>query len=450
MNVIILTAKEALNKILSEHFREQFKAHVYSFLDVQMALDEIIQNDQVKVIIVKNNEEDQSFATKVLNQLYDLGRETPVIIIGEYDQSFTNYETIGERLILEELNRVVIKKLKLKREDYAHLKLPDYIPIPVADLLGLRIVPCDLYIKLNKKEGEDYLKRFKQNDDFSEDDIKTYREAGVTHLFVRKDERDIFYQGFTKDSLIKLREFPAAGIDEKVKISSSIFQTSSHFVRELGLSEATIQVVETSIKSLQQLVTADKLGNLLKKLLQSEESYSYRRSAMISAISYHVLPEMDWGNGDQLQQIFQKIHTVSFYHDLNLENEDHLKILFKDQFVSNSKLTSKERDIVLNHAQKMATLMQGIPKLPQGVDIIVKQHHGQSNGIGFPDKLSSSISPLAIFFIVIEHFVTLLLEYKEKINFEVIFDELYNTHTLPSYRKIIDVLRLKFSPTYRN
>ena len=115
MNVIILTAKEALNKILSEHFREQFKAHVYSFLDVQMALDEIIQNDQVKVIIVKNNEEDQSFATKVLNQLYDLGRETPVIIIGEYDQSFTNYETIGERLILEELNRVVIKKLKLKR-----------------------------------------------------------------------------------------------------------------------------------------------------------------------------------------------------------------------------------------------------------------------------------------------------------------------------------------------
>ena len=94
--------------------------------------------------------------------------------------------------------------------------------------------------------------------------------------------------------------------------------------------------------------------------------------------------------------------------------------------------------------------MQGIPKLPQGVDIIVKQHHGQSNGIGFPDKLSSSISPLAIFFIVIEHFVTLLLEYKEKINFEVIFDELYNTHTLPSYRKIIDVLRLKFSPTYRN
>lgn len=449
MNVIILTAKEALNKILSEHFREQFKAHVYSFLDVQSALNEILQNDQIKLIVIKNNEEDQNFATKVLNQLYDLSRETPVIIIGEYDQSFTNYETIGERLILEELNRVVIKRLKLKREDYAHLKLPDYIPIPVGDLLGLKIVPCDLFIKLNKKEGEDYLKRFKQNDDFSEDDIKTYREAGVTHLFVRKDERDVFYQGFTKDSLVKLRDFPLASVDEKVKITSSIFQTSSHFVRELGLSEATIQVVETSIKSLQQFVTGDKLGNLLKKLLQSEESYSYKRSAMISAISYHVLPEMDWGSGDQLQQIFQKIHTVSFYHDLSLENEEHLKILFKDDFSAQTKLTSKERDIILNHAQKMATLMQGIPKLPQGVDLIVKQHHGQSNGIGFPDKLTSSISPLAIFFIVVEHFVTLLLEYKEKINFELIFDELYRVHTLPSYRKVVDALRVKFASTYR-
>ena len=94
--------------------------------------------------------------------------------------------------------------------------------------------------------------------------------------------------------------------------------------------------------------------------------------------------------------------------------------------------------------------MQGIPKLPQGVDLIVKQHHGQTNGIGFPEKLSSGISPLAIFFIVMEHFSSLILECKDKIQFEIIFDELYKKHTLPSYRKVVDILRDKFCPTYKS
>lgn len=470
MQVLIVTNKDSLNQLLAEHFREQFKAQVYLTTDLDAAKKELESSEQYNLILIKNpraHEIDPSlgpetpddlallpkefdYAHRILNLLYDLSRETAVIIIGDYDSSFQNFECISDRLRLEELNRVVFKRLKLKKEDFSHIKLPDYVAIPIKDLLALTQVPCDLFIKLNRKEGEDYLKRFKEGDDFSIEDIKTYQNAGVNYLYVRKDERDTFYQGLTKESLLKIKELPTAEVDEKIKINSSIFQASSLFMRELGITEGTLHMVETSLKTIQYMVTQEsKIGIFLKKLLQSQESYSFKRSALISALSYQVLPQMDWGSGDQIQQIFMKIHTVSFYHDLGLEEESHLKVLFKDQFDEMNKFTSKERDLILNHAQKMATLMQGIPKLPQGVDLIVKQHHGQSNGIGFPEKLSSGISPLAIFFIVMEHFAALLLDSKDKIQFEPIFDELYKKHTLPSYRKVVDVLKDRFLPTYR-
>lgn len=450
MQVLILTAKDALNQLLSEHFREQFKAKTFATTNLEVAQNELDLNELYELIVIKNPDSDEDFAHRILNKLYDLSRETLVVIIGDYDISFHNYECISERLRLEELNRVVIKGLKLKREDFSHVLLPDYVAIPIKDLLALTKMPCDLFIKLNRKDGEDYLKRFKEGDDFSISDIKTYQDSGVNFLYVRKDERDTFYQGLTRETIMKAREFSQVEMEEKIKISSSIFQASSLFMRELGITEGTIHVVETSLKTIQHMVSLEsKIGIFLKKLLQSQESYSFKRSALISVISHQVLPHMDWGSGDQIQQIFLKIHTVSFYHDLGLDEEMHLKVLFKEQADVLTKISSRERDLVLNHAQKMASLMQGISKLPQGVDLIVKQHHGQTNGIGFPEKLSASISPLAIFFIVVEHFSALILECRDKIPFEFIFDELYKKHTLPSYRKVVDALRDRFLPTYR-
>lgn len=470
MQVLIVTNKDSLNQLLAEHFREQFRAKTFATCDLEAAKKELESNEDYNVVVVKNprpSEVDPTlkaeihddpallpkefdYAHRILNLLYDHSRETSVIIVGDYDSSFQNFECISDRLRLEELNRVVIKRLKLKKEDFAHVKLPDYVAIPIKDLLALTAVPCDLFIKLNRKDGEDYLKRFKEGDDFSVEDIKTYQNVGVNYLYVRKDERDTFYQGLTKESLSKIKDLATAEVEDRIKINSSIFQASSLFMRELGITEGTIHMVETSLKTIQFMVTQEsKIGLFLKKLLQSQESYGFKRSALISAISHQVLPQMDWGSGDQLQQIFMKIHTVSFYHDLGLEEESHIKILFKEEADKLNHFTTRERDLVLNHAHKMAALMQGIPKLPQGVDLIVKQHHGQTNGIGFPEKLSSGISPLAIFFIVMEHFATLLLECKDKIQFEPIFDELYKKHTLPSYRKVVDVLKERFLPTYR-
>jgi len=76
--------------------------------------------------------------------------------------------------------------------------------------------------------------------------------------------------------------------------------------------------------------------------------------------------------------------------------------------------------------------------------VIIRQHHGSTNGMGFPNNLTTSISPMAIAFIVIEDFATRvlgILERREKLSFKSILDEMENTYRLPSYLKIVEQLR---------
>jgi HD-GYP domain-containing protein (c-di-GMP phosphodiesterase class II) len=127
---------------------------------------------------------------------------------------------------------------------------------------------------------------------------------------------------------------------------------------------------------------------------------------------------------------------VSFFHDIYLEEEKLLKIMDQES-LRKANLTPRERDAVLNHANKAALLVQGYPRLPQGVDVIIKQHHGVSNGVGFPEVLTAAISPMAIFFVVIEDFVTCILENSESLNFTPILAHLKQRYQLPTYRKIV-------------
>ena len=127
---------------------------------------------------------------------------------------------------------------------------------------------------------------------------------------------------------------------------------------------------------------------------------------------------------------------VSFFHDIYLEDEKLLKIMDLET-LRKSNLSPRERDAVLNHANKAALLAQTYPRLPQGVDIIIKQHHGVSNGVGFPESLTAGISPMAVFFVVVEDFVTCILEHNDLDNFTNILKYLKQRYQLPTYRKIV-------------
>jgi hypothetical protein len=96
--------------------------------------------------------------------------------------------------------------------------------------------------------------------------------------------------------------------------------------------------------------------------------------------------------------------------------------------------------LVANHANRAALLVQSYPRLPQGVDQIIKQHHGVSNGVGFPENLTPALSPMVVFFIVVEDFATQILQLKEGDKLSSVIPGLKERYRIISFRKVVNEL----------
>lgn len=455
LKILLVEPSESISDLITKSLQSSFNAEVVLSKTSTEAIEYLKTGQAFSLILARNNsteepgQEVDTIAVHLLNTIYDLSLKTPLVVIGQFEHALKKYALVSERLRIEEVNRLILKALGLKKEEFEHLKLPDYVPFSVHHFYLMNSSPCDIYIKLVKKTGDEYVKRLNLNESFTKEDLKKYEEFGVSHFFILKDEYDLFLNSLLTQSLSNLKK--NRSLEENIEAVADSYILSSDLMLSLGISPITVALVDQTINMMKtQIQKSDKLGTLLKKLLDNKMSYSYRHSYLISALSYTLLPKMEWGSGDQQNNLLEKICMVSYFHDIYLDDEKLIKI--SDQVeMKKAKLSSRELDILNNHAHRAATLVQSYPKLPQGVDMLIKQHHGASNGVGFPEVLSASISPLAIFFIVVEDFATkvLMIEETNPNLAQLMRDALIplkEKYQLPSYRKIVTELDHLLNP----
>jgi hypothetical protein len=451
LKFLLVEPNEMAGELISKDLQREFGAEVVWHKSTLEALNVIRKKDYFDLFIVRNQTEPtldvpvEQIAQLVLNVVYDLSINIPLIVIGEFEHTFKKYALVSDQLRVEEINRLVLKALNLKKEDFSHLKLPDYIPFPIRLFYLMNVSPCNVYIRLVKKMGDDYVKRLNFGENFNRVDLLKYEDVGLKEFFILKEDRELFMNGLLTQSLKAVRSLGDGDDKTAVAKTGDSFVISADLIKTLGITPACVAMVDQTVNHMRtQITKADKLGPLLKKLLDNQLSYSYRRSYLITLLSYSLLPKMEWGSGDQISILLDKISMVSFFHDIYLEDERLLKIMDNDS-LKKANLSPREKDIVLNHANRAAMLVQSYPKLPQGVDQIIKQHHGVSNGVGFPDSLTASISPMAVFFVVIEDFVSQLLALGDDLSLiPSIVKNLKEKYQLPSYRKVSTEIEFMF------
>jgi hypothetical protein len=393
LKILLIEPSTTAGEVITKSLQRSFDAEVYFFQTSFEAVVSLKAGDSYSVIVARNRSDEplpelpDAIAEQLLNCIYDLSLKTPLIVIGEFEHTYKKYALVSEKLRLEEINRLILKATGLKKDDFEHLKLPDYVPFPVTHFYLMSLSPCDVFIRLSKKSGDEYVKRFNYGEAFSKENLKKYEELGVHDLYILREDYEEFMNSLVTQMVQNLKKIRT--LEENVEITGDSFVISTDLMRSLGITPACLTMVDETINHIKnQIVKADKLGPLLKKLLDDKMSYSYRHSFLISALSHILLPKMEWGSGDQHNILLEKLCLVSYFHDVYLEDEKLQKISHLSQMRA-AGLTSRETDIVNNHAHHAATLIQSYPKRPQGVDLIIKQHHGVSNGVGFPEVLTA-------------------------------------------------------------
>jgi hypothetical protein len=121
------------------------------------------------------------------------------------------------------------------------------------------------------------------------------------------------------------------------------------------------------------------------------------------------------------------------------------KLKDEEEILFSEEVDDADKEVVLNHARMSAEIVLGYKKAPLGADLLIKQHHGVTNGVGFAIEYKDDISPLSKVVIIAEAFVNEYLKAKEiygdsGIDAKLIIPTLNEKFRKSSYRKIVETL----------
>lgn len=433
---LIVDSEEKIVALLAHNLMSEFEADVAQVSTAAEALTLIKNERHFDLIITRDKIGDESTAQLLVAELYETPKKRYIFVIGNTNVVYKDLVLIPEKFRIEEFNRALVKTLGLSKEQLKEAKLPDYIAIPIKSFYFITSSCCDIYIKLKRKDEDQYIKRLFAGDNFDQNTIKRYEEQGLNELFIKKENREAFL------NLLLQSSTPPVSTDVSIATSSKKYELQKDILNMFGLNDETMGMANSFIKEMLGVALKNKkLGPLLKELLSKEGSYAFKHSQLICFFSALILPKLDIGKGKFFAAAMEKMSFAAFFHDLLLMDDSYHTINSKLTLYE-AKLDDKARELVMNHPNLMATMIQSQSGVPTDVDHIIRQHHGVSHGVGFVEMPNVNIGPYAILFVVLEDFSDKILNFeKEKSNVQDIFKSLYAKYSLPTYKKIVDALK---------
>ncbi|MGB0452134.1 MAG: hypothetical protein ACPGJV_00355 [Bacteriovoracaceae bacterium] len=324
--------------------------------------------------------------------------------------------------------------------------LPPYMPYELFYFSNMALVPCDIYLKVTKSDGDHYVKRLLKDDELDPEIIEKYEQKNIPHFYIKSSDRHLLFNYVSQMTFQAVLSTNPDEIHLDLEANSSHFQIVQDIINQVGMSQETIQLCDKMVGQLKDNVKIySELLTYLREALSQPTSYLYKHNYLNLLFTAHVSPYLNWADSKYNNVLIQKMSYVCFFHDITLNDEKLVRVSNKIDFYR-ADLTEEEKNQVLSHAHDAADLLSRYKGMPGGVDSIIKQHHGTTNGIGFTDYYKSSISRMAILFIVIEEFVDQILNYQDhRMGLIEILDAMDRKFELPSYHKIVEALKESFN-----
>jgi HD-GYP domain-containing protein (c-di-GMP phosphodiesterase class II) len=268
------------------------------------------------------------------------------------------------------------------------------------------------------------------------EELKKLESSGVKNLFVDKMDRLELVNTITSELMATLPD-EALSEEEQLTASDATLSLASKKLVSIGVTEETVELAKKSMDSLKKNVKVNpNLSKLLERMLANQSSYLFTHTQILSYIGLHIIKNIDWGNPEQEN----KILFIAFFHDIALEKDEHGQIKSTLE-LKKAKLNELDKALVERHAQIAAELVSKFPHAPMGADQIIKQHHGNLNGVGFSEHFGHNVSPMSIVFIVAEEFTRIVMKYaNQELNRTQMIRELKDVFPTSRFQKVIELL----------
>lgn len=394
---------------------------------------------EIDLIICRAEVDREKTAQDLYQFLVDSNIEIPMIILGESLRIKDKVVSLEDPFTWEDLVANARNLLGIKGEEAKVDLKPDYSPIGIQYFFDIDHTPCDVYIRIKKSNAEfKFVKRLHEQDSFTPNDIKKYMDQGLKNFYIPRDYQQYFVT-FVTNSMIKKLEEDKLPLIERLGVNSNAYNIVREHIQKIGFTQEINELAEANINSMiSSIQEAPQLATLLKMILSSKVSYAYQKSHIICVIGNFILSKQSWFEERHLQMFTH----LAFFADITLKSNKQLKINSSEELDA-SDLSPKEKLEVINHASNASKIIKDFSKTSDYLELIVRQHQGRSDGLGFNSDPEDDIHPLARVFIISDAFVKMMLDPGSPTNKKEILTILYMQFTKNNFQKIIKVLEQK-------
>lgn len=392
----------------------------------------------IDLIITSHKVEKEDSANVLNDYLIKNQLDISLIVVGgEVKLPTTNTISIPSDKDWEKVVTYTANIFGITEESLAKKIVPNYVPVPVNYFLNLETVNCDVFIRI-KKSPLDYqfVKRIHKGDSFSKETISNYIKQNLVYFYIPKESYKNFAIQLSNRLLSKL-EAMDDNFNGKIDLMGEAYFIASREIIQLGFNSEIVQlsdsIIENMVKSFEK---SPEMSGLLHKIINSTTGLLYQKCYMTAVVASEMMKNLNLG----LHGANEKMTFAAFFHDILLTDSENLAQINSLSELEKSKLSEKEWDLVFNHAGEAAMLVKNYPESPNGVDEIIRHHHGALNGKGFSDDIEN-LPDLSKIFIIAHQFVLELIKFKENGGEpKPITEELFKRYSTPSAATIIKAL----------
>jgi hypothetical protein len=445
--ILVISDNDLLNQLYLINLEIYIGAAVTIVKDFQ-AIQEISKNiNNYDLIMSMPMLSEHDVGLICSETLKDLNSAVPLFLIGTPSKEIANATVIPSSYNLQNLLRIVASELGVTAKSMSEIIVPQYYPISLVHLRYLPSAPCLLYLQVKgTKDQYDYVVCSKKNGVILNLVTKLQSE-NIDNLFVNSLDRLSIVNKISESLIHSLVALTGKAVTPAAKleaVSAGFSFAASQLIDNPEVVQEIVSIAENCSK-LMDLVVSEVAGltSLVQLLFKNQEGYIYTHSILVAYVAKHIVKNVTWGGDSHIE----RINFIVFFHDIFLVSiyEKYPELAGEEDLLLGNVLNDVDKNMLLNHARLAGEKVSQYKKCPSGVDVLIKQHHGISNGIGFASDFSDNISPLSKLFIVAEDFVEYYLREKKKnpsfkVNMKDCVGKLHLKYSKHTYRKIIDPL----------
>jgi HD-GYP domain-containing protein (c-di-GMP phosphodiesterase class II) len=356
----------------------------------------------------------------------------PLILIGEGESSPKMYTQIINSLDIKSIVKSAATAVHVTAKEMAESEVPDFFPIEIDYFKVLSNTNCAIHVK----KEDSYPIVFTERSLINGSLVEKLKNSGNSHLYVFKADRLKIVNLITAEYIATLSD-EDLNTDEQLLAQESNFKLVAQKLVSFGVQEQTIEIAKKSMEKMQEsLEKYPKISVMLRNMLKNQASYLFQHTQVATYLSLHIMKNTDWGTDEQKS----KIAFIAFFHDIALETDEQAKINTHADFVKCT-LPKREKDLIDKHAQIASEIVLKYPMSPIGVDQLIRQHHGNLNGVGFSEHFGGNISPITLIFMIAEELSHMMLTNPpDMLDKSQLISDLRATFPTSRFKKIIDIL----------